>query len=83
MPKIYVAYQTAGQAVGTRIARGSITSLKSSMRPCPMSEWTVATYNIKPTVKTICTIIENIVDMDHEVLEKMVVNEAGQVRKVV
>jgi hypothetical protein len=83
MPKIYVAYQTAGPAIGQRLASGSITTLKTRMRPIPASEWTVATYDLKPTVKTLCVVIENIVEMEHEVLEKMAVNEAGQVRKVV
>ena len=83
MPKIYVAFQTAGTSIGQRVATGSITTLKTRMRPFKASEWTVATYDVKPTVKVLCAIIENITDMEYEVLEKMVVNEAGQVRKVV
>ena len=83
MPKIYVAFQTAGPTVGQRLATGSITTLKKKMRPIKASEWTVATYSMKHTVPVLCDIIEDLMGIDYEVLEKMIVNEAGQVRKVV
>ncbi len=85
MPKIYVAFQTAGPSVGQRLATGSIETLKKKMRPVKASEWTVATYNMKHAVSTLCDIIEDLMSIDYEVLvlEKMIVNEAGQVRKVV
>jgi hypothetical protein len=82
MPKIHVAYRTDAGGAGMRLASGSSTEIKARMRQTVGSEWTVATYEIKPTVKTICTIIENIVGMAHESIEKMVVNQSGQVRKM-
>lgn len=82
MPKIHVAYRTDANGAGHRCADGSFIKLKQRIREFPMSEWTVAHYNLKPDVKTFCDIFENPTQVEYEALERVRITEGGRIKAV-
>ena len=79
MPRIYVAYRT--DEPGTRLASGSLTTIKARIREVLSSEWEIAEYRLAAGVPTMCAVIEDLSSIEAEEAEGYRVTASGQVRK--
>lgn len=70
------------KGVPRRIARTAIGHIKAALKEHLNTEWEIATYKIKADVGTICTIAENLGDLEADEVMRMRVNASGQCRKL-
>lgn len=84
--KIYVAFRTdevEDEDIPKRIAKPSFTILKGLMKEAgPGAEFTVALFDIKPSVGNVCQAIVDITELDAESSTDYRINDHGQLREV-
>ena len=87
MSKVYVAFREAPAKPIPKprmLASNSQTKLKADMREHIGSEWTVALYDLKPNVETLCALaMGKLKEMDAESSTRYRVNDSGQLREIV
>lgn len=81
MPRMFVSYRTDSEEEPQRLADGSNANMKKRLRDYPDTAWCVALYILKPDVKTIAQIIEDLSEVEAAEAQHYRVNAQGQVRK--
>ena len=79
--KIYVAFRTDVDPP-TRTAEGSFNKLKRRLVDTIGAEYTVATFDIKPDLVSICAAIVDVTTLEADEAAQYKVNERRQLRKV-
>jgi len=82
MPRMFVAFRTDSEEEPQRLADGSNANMKKRLRAYLDTSWCVAFYVIKPDVKTIAQIIEDLSEVEATEAQHYRVNAHGQVRKI-
>lgn len=81
MPRMFVSYRTDSEEEPQRLADGSQANMKKRLREYVNTSWALAFYTLKPDVKTIAQIIEDLSEVEAVEVQHYRVNAQGQVRK--